>query len=454
MLTDMSTLNYKINAHELSAEITNLLSEESINQLAIETGFVIRAGGKLDGFKFLDMLLFTHFNHKELSLNDLSVQLFKRFGIEMRKQSIDERFTNSAVNFFRAVLEKAINISIKRDIKIDFTEFEKVRIKDSTSFQLPENMKDKYPGSGGSASKAAVRIQFEHDLKNGEVLDLGLHPFTTQDMTNAKENINDIKPNELIMRDLGYIKIEYLQVIEKQCAFYLNRLHSSTNVYEMKNGEFAEINFGKLHKRMKANSIIRIEKEVYIGSKEKFKTRMIIELLPDEIYKERLRKARNNAKNRQTNISENYKARIGLNIFITNTKIPGKQLRLLYTLRWQIELMFKIWKSIGEIDKVKKMKIERFEACLFAKLIWIALNWQVMRRTVIYFFNEHNIEISPYKLFKTLKDGIYDFRKALLKGLKDVISFIDEIVEISPKNHRSEKKKGTITWSYEVFRLF
>ena len=41
---------------------------------------------------------------------------------------------------------------------------------------------------------------------------------------------------------------------------------------------------------MKVNNIIRLDKKVYIGSKEKFETRIIIELLPEEIYKERLRK--------------------------------------------------------------------------------------------------------------------------------------------------------------------
>ena len=450
----MGTINLKFDAQKLSANITKLLDEESINRLAEETGFTCRNSEKINGFRFLDMLLFTHFNHKELSLNDLSIQLGKRYGIKISKQAIDERFTNRAVDFFNSILEKALNLSLNLDIKIDFTKYDKVRIKDSTSFQLPENMKDKYPGSGGSSSKAGIRIQFEYDLKNGEILDLSLYPMTIPDMANAKETIDNINPNDLIVRDLGYIKIEYLRDIEMQQAFYLNRLHSCTIVYEMKSGKLVEINFKKLHKQMKKDKLIRIEKEVYIGKKEIYKTRMIIELLPDIIYKERLQKMIKIAKSRKRNISDSYKAKIGLNIFVTNTEIPAKQMRLLYTLRWQIELMFKIWKSIGEIDKVKKMKVERFESFLLAKLIWITINWQIMRQIVIYFFNEHNIEISPYKLFKTLKESLIEFREAVRNGLRYVLSFIKEIAEISPRNHKSEKKKHTITWSYEIMRMF
>ena len=450
----MSTSNLKMNARKLSAEITKLLSEENINQFARITGFVSRAGGKIDGFMFLDTLLFANFNHKDLSLNGMSRYLNTKHGVEISKQSIDERFNENALLFFRAVLEKAISISINHDEKIDFTDFEKILIKDSTSFQLPENMAEKFAGSGGSASNAAIRIQFEYDLKSEQIIDLSLHPFKTQDMTDAGLTLSNIKPNELIIRDLGYIKIDYLRQIKEMGAFYLNRLQSGTKVYEKKNGEYVEIDFWKLFKRMKSNNIIRIDKVVYIGKNEKFETRIIIERLPDVEYQERLRKANAKARKNGTKISADNKAKMGLNLFVTNTDVPGDQIRLLYTLRWQIELMFKIWKSIGEIDQVKKMKVERFEACLIVKLIWVVINWQIMRRVIIFFFNEHNIEISPYKLFKTFKEELYDFREALIKGIKGMILFINTIVRISPVNHRSEKKKNTTNnWSYDIVRL-
>ena len=58
----MST-NIKVDVQNLSTEITQLLDKDYINSIAEETGFILREG-KIDGFVFLDMLLFTHFNHK------------------------------------------------------------------------------------------------------------------------------------------------------------------------------------------------------------------------------------------------------------------------------------------------------------------------------------------------------------------------------------------------------
>ncbi len=67
-------MSIKLNTNILSKKITEILNEETINKIAKDCNFIIRER-KLSGFEFLDMLLFTHFNHKELSLNDLSVQL-------------------------------------------------------------------------------------------------------------------------------------------------------------------------------------------------------------------------------------------------------------------------------------------------------------------------------------------------------------------------------------------
>jgi len=446
----MDIYNLKFNTNLLSRKITDVFNEENINRIAIESGFIIRKG-KIDGFIFLDMLLFTYFNHKELSLNDLSSQLDERYSISITKQGIDERFKNTTIKFFTTVLEELLQISSQNSKSIAFTQYEKVRIKDSTCFQLPELMRDKYPGSGGSGSGASIRIQFEYDLKTGEILDLSLNAFNKQDSIDAKETINEIQENDLVIRDLAYTAIKNLQEIERKKAFYLNRLNTTIKVYELKSdSEYDEIDFPKLSNYMKKNKLMRLEKDVYIGGK-KLKTRIVVEKLPEKIFSKRIRKAEKNAKKKGRKLGKDYKARAALNIFITNTDLAAESVRVLYTIRWQIELMFKIWKSIGEIDKIKKMKVLRFESYLLAKLIWIAINWQIMWSIIIYFFNERKLEISPYKMFKTFKLRLLKFRSALYGGIKSLSEYINGIIKISPKNHKSEKKKNTLNWSYDIF---
>jgi len=193
---------------------------------------------------------------------------------------------------------------------------------------------------------------------------------------------------------------------------------------------------------------------VYLGKENQFKTRLIIDTIPTEVYQKRMMEAERRAKKEGRTITTEYRVRQALNLFITNTDISPKHVRLLYTLRWQIELMFKIWKSIGEIDKVKKMKVERFESFLFAQLIWIVLNWHIMRLMVHYYYQEDGVKISPFKLYATLKVSIMDFRASTIESIDSISSFIMETIDLGPTNLFSEKKKNSKTWSFDIYKLF
>jgi len=71
-------------------------------------------------------------------------------------------------------------------------------------------------------------------------------------------------------------------------------------------------------------------------------------------------------------------------------------------LRWQIELIFKIWKSIGKIHEVKKVKQHRLECYVYAKLIFIVLGWQLLWRVAKVLYHREGKLLSFYKSFKTL----------------------------------------------------
>ncbi|WP_412676493.1 transposase [Aneurinibacillus migulanus] len=49
----------------------------------------------------------------------------------------------------------------------------------------------------------------------------------------------------------------------------------------------------------------------------------------------------------------------------------------LYSLRWQIEILFKVWKSIFRIHRIKKVKKERLNCHLYGTLISILISSNV-----------------------------------------------------------------------------
>lgn len=65
---------------------------------------------------------------------------------------------------------------------------------------------------------------------------------------------------------------------------------------------------------------------------------------------------------------------MGMNVYITNTspeEVPTDYVHSLYSMRWQIKLLFKTWKSFFEIDECKTIKKERLECHLYGQLIGI-----------------------------------------------------------------------------------
>ena len=67
-----------------------------------------------------------------------------------------------------------------------------------------------------------------------------------------------------------------------------------------------------------------------------------------------------------------------------------------------MELVFKVWKSLCKIDKLKKVKIERFECMLLAGLIWIIANWSIFQVLNDWLFNYVKPEIAIRKSVPSL----------------------------------------------------
>ncbi|CDN33610.1 unnamed protein product [Bacillus thuringiensis DB27] len=74
-----------------------------------------------------------------------------------------------------------------------------------------------------------------------------------------------------------------------------------------------------------------------------------------------------------------------------------KQVHELYSLRWQIEIVFKTWKSLFDIDHCRTVKRERIECHLYGKLIAIFLCSSTMFKMRQLLLQKKQKELSEYK---------------------------------------------------------
>jgi len=158
----------------LDISIKPFFSKDELDQLALDTGFVQRKS-MLSGNLFLNLLVFNSESLKSQSLNDLTVVLKTDHNVDITKQSLHERFTESAVRFLKNALEKLLHDRLEIEpFVLSLKGIDRILIKDSVCFQIDESLMESYPGSGGDGSKASVRIQFEYDLLTGSVNDMTL----------------------------------------------------------------------------------------------------------------------------------------------------------------------------------------------------------------------------------------------------------------------------------------
>lgn len=437
-------------------DLQSVFSEDELDLLAQKTKFIQRATtSKITGSNFLDIVIMNSDKLVGQSLNDLCIDLKQKYRVNISKQSLNDRFNLYAVKFLKSILESLLKTQIT-DVPImtKFKTFRRVLIKDSTCFQIDKSLSKDYPGSGGASSKASIRIQFEYDVLNGEIVDLTLNGFTEQDAKDSRKTIELVKNQDLVIRDLAYMHFDILEKIDKELdAFFLCRLTQGVNVYEMIDEKYVKIDFSDILTFMKNNKIDMLEKEIFLLFESKLCMRLIIYLLPDSVVSERMRSknAENNKKGRT--LSKKYKIRAQFNLMITNTSvedIPADMVYTLYRVRWQIELVFKIWKSIGGIDKVKKVKKDRFECYIFSKLLFILLAWQFYWNIASETYKRKNIIISPMKFIKTIYRSIEKLRSVIILQNEAIDKYIISLYDLCESNLALEKKKHGIDPVFKI----
>ncbi len=125
--------------------------------------------------------------------------------------------------------------------------------------------------------------------------------------------------------------------------------------------------------------------------------------------------------------------------------ISDKNIFIVYKLRWQIELLFKLSKSQAGIDKVAGRKQPRIICEMYAKLILVTLVLYLTKADIL----DEKPEISLTKAFKKLKTYGSDFIKAL-KSEYLLKKLLHNVIEIFSKTALKEHKRKKRRTSFQL----
>lgn len=393
----------------LSEEIEKKLSIRQIRQWAKQEGFMVRRT-KLKPEQFL-LLLLSEDSIGNHSLVQLCASLSADFNVVMTTEGLNQRFNSRAVKFLKACFYALFmrQLDIPKPIAIRRL-FNRIRILDSTSFDLSSIYED-YKGANGSG----VKIQLEYELYHGNFLNLAVQEGIESD-AKYPEVIQDIQQGDLCLRDMGYYSIDNLLDIEKQGGYFISRVKQNINLYKKNdNGKWEKIDPLKETEHLKPGEVMELD-EVKIGGRIKnpLITRVIFAKLTEEQVSKR--QAHLNKKKKKGKSILSAQQNIAVNIYITNipqTMVKKEDIHAIYSLRWQIEILFKTWKSLFKIHRVKKMKKERFECQLYGTLIRIILCSTLAFHCRRMLYIKDHMETSEFKSISIVIEA--------MPGLKDVI---------------------------------
>jgi len=414
---------------EFIEKVSRIFDRDSVENAARETGFVQRES-VLTGHLFLTVFVFGMSIYGAPTLEQL-IGLLKTAvpEIDITRPGFHQRINEYAVEFFEFMLSKAIRIAIPSDYDPNLlNNFQRIIIMDSTSFQLPENLAGIFAGSGGSASGAAVKIQFGYDLKSSSFF------YVIQDGNlpdNCEQNsfLELTAAGDLIIRDMGYFVIKNFKDIDEKKAYYLSRFRTDVNIYiKDKSDNFIKKDISEIIKTAQKTPT---EHEIWLKTGESFiKTRLVVEKVPDAVYSQRIRNINKRYKKKGQTASERVKLCASANFYISNTSeelLPKEHFRAVYGIRWQIELIFKSWKSNFALDKVTGYREERIKCMIYAKLLFIFVTSNMTHAVRNYVWLTQKREVSDFRAARIFQIFAGEWLRLLLCEPHRVKKFLEEL---------------------------
>jgi hypothetical protein len=401
----------KLNLVAIGSTLLSFFETKKVQQTARETKFVRRVS-ELTGGIFLQAMVFTCIEHKAATLKQFA-QSCLDLGVEISAQGFDERINSGSVTFMEEMFSQTIaTFRNKQPLPLPILQqFTAINIFDSSIISLPEALADEYPGCGGNASEASVKIQLGFEFLRGNLNHVALRPGTEPDQ-GYSDYLSIIGQGSLNLMDLGYFKLDNLKEIDETDAYFLSRYLHKTGLLTP-DGQTIEL-LPLLHSRPKQ----AFEMPVLLGKQKKHQipVRLIVLPLPQEVADRRRQKAKENAKRRGKTVTQEHLALLDFLIFVTNvpeTMLSIPQVACLYRVRWQIELVFKLWKSYCGLRHVAKLRKERILTELYARLIGIVLTHFLVAPIRMPLGTQTNREISPVQVRKIFQRFARSINQAL-----------------------------------------
>ncbi len=419
-------------------------------RLARETGWQQRTG-KIEPCEFVASLVFAQLSALRLSLNAQGQGLSE----PVTPQALDQRYHERAVAFFAAAYAHCLRESLAQPPPAPLaaalrTHFNSVVLFDSTAMDLPPALATLFPGCGGSASPANVKVLLRFDYLQSQFEPLALLPGKASDQGRAQTVAAALRAGELGLLDKGFFSLAALRQIAQAGAYFLTPLPRSVRVWTATaTGALAPLDVAG---ELPAATAALVEwPAVRLGADgaNEVAARVVAVRLSVESAG-RHRAALREAQRRQGRTPTAAALELaGWLILLTNApaeKLPRAAVSYLYRVRWQIELVFRTIKSVVRLDQTEGRKAARVRCELWARLIAAAVVFWWHGQVQAAAWRRGRWEISFEKLARQLQQHGLSLAQALVEGGARLRAQLQRLWRQLLTGARRGRRKRRTTW--------
>jgi Transposase DDE domain len=362
------------------ASVLRTVFEKEARIWAREMG-VIQRERKLNGTTLL-LLFVLGWLHQPAAGSSALSRFAGTLGVTISKQGIEEHWTFKTADWLYQVLLRAVQCLITTQaVAIPLLQrFRGVYVEDGSSIRLVDGLERYWRGcqggnGGQSGTKAGVKLTMRIDLLQGTLQGPLLQDGRSHESKSLLQQIPLVK-GALWIADMGYFALVRLAHLSQAGVYFLMPLKDGVVTWLA--GKRVDL-LSVLQARQQEGEQ---EYEIMLGAGKQVKCRLFVRAATQAQVKRRHAKQDEYARKHGTQVTQRQREWVKWTLLISN--VPTHLLSLdqafvLLRVRWQIELLWKLWKMQGQVDEWQTQNEARILCEVYAKLLAVLLqHWLIL----------------------------------------------------------------------------
>lgn len=316
---------------------------------------VVRRERTLTGSRLVQILVWTWWDNPDATWEQMADNAFRWFDLTLTPQALNARAGMPVFDVLRRLCERTLEVAVEAEpttLPI-LSRFAGVEVHDATTISLTDDLCELFPGCGNQHHReaAAIKAVVRMEVLSGK-LSAAVFGGGREADTKLGPQLPAPPAGSLVMFDRGFFDVNELKRCENAQAYFLVRPITGGMVAplaESFNGEPLPAKLRELPTFLRSQpaDVLQIDQPVEITG-DRFRCRLIAVRCDEELANRRRQKLRETSRRKNRQPSANQLTMCEWFVLITNAPpelLSLKEACVAYRVRWQIELLFKCYKS-------------------------------------------------------------------------------------------------------------